>query len=45
MSWYNTYSDSTRRFEQLIDNKPTLEQLLEVPDFLDLLKAYHPKLL
>jgi hypothetical protein len=45
MSWYNAHSDATRRLELLIDSKPTLEQLLDFPDFLELLKAYHPKVL
>ncbi len=34
MSWYNAYSDNTRKLELLIDSKPTLEQLLEFPDFI-----------
>ena len=45
MSWYNTYSESARRFEQLIDNKPTLEQFLDYPEFIEILKSYNPKLL
>ena len=45
MSWDNTYSDSTRKIEQLIDSRATLDQLLDVPEFIDSLKAYQPKLL
>lgn len=45
MSWYNTYSDSNKKLDLLIDSQPTLQQLLEYPDFLDLLKAYQPRLL
>ena len=45
MSWYNAYSDNVRKLESLIDTKPTLQQLLEFPDFIELLKAYQPKLL
>lgn len=45
MSWYNTYSDATKKLDQLIDSQPTLQQLLEYPDFLELLRAYQPKLL
>lgn len=45
MSWYNTYSDSNKKLDLLIDSQPSLQQLLEYPDFLDLLKAYQPRLL
>lgn len=45
MSWYNTHSDSTRKLETFIESQPNLQQLLEYPDFLELLKAYQPKLL
>jgi hypothetical protein len=45
MSWYNTYSENTRRLEELIDNRPTLEQLLEFPEFIETLKAFQPKVL
>lgn len=45
MSWYNTYSDANKKLDLLIDSQPTLQQLLEYPDFLDLLKAYQPRLL
>jgi hypothetical protein len=45
MSWYNTYSDATKKLDQLIESQPTLQQLLEYPDFLELLRAYQPKLL
>ena len=31
MSWYNTHTDSTKRLDQLIDSRPTLQQLLEYP--------------
>ena len=45
MSWYNSYSENTKILEELIDNKPTLEQLLEFPEFIETLKAYQPKVL
>ncbi len=45
MSWYNTYSDSTKKLDLFIDSQPVLQQLLEYPDFLELLKAYQPRLL
>jgi hypothetical protein len=45
MSWYNTHNDSTKKLEALVDSHPALHQLLEYPDFLELLKAYQPKLL
>ena len=45
MSWYNTYSDSTQRLEALLDTSPSLPQLLNFPEFIELLKAYQPRLL
>jgi hypothetical protein len=45
MSWYNAHADSTKKLDLLIDSQPALQQLLEYPDFLDLLKAYQPRLL
>jgi hypothetical protein len=45
MAWYGNHSDATKKLDQLIDQNPSLDQLLNYPDFLPQLKAYNPKLL
>jgi hypothetical protein len=45
MSWYGSHVDSAKKLDQLIDQKPTLYQLLTYPDFIQQLKSYNPKLL
>jgi hypothetical protein len=44
MAWYGL-SDMAKKLDQLIDQNPTLYQLLSFPDFIQQLKAYNPKLL
>lgn len=45
MSWYGNHNDAAKKLDQLIDQNPTLDQLLSYPDFIVQLKAYNPKLL
>ncbi len=45
MTWYGNHNEQTKKLEQLIDQNPTLQQLLNYPQFLLQLKAYNPKLL
>lgn len=45
MAWYGSHVDSTRKLDQLIQQNPSLEQLLNYPEFIQQLKAYNPKLL
>lgn len=43
MAWYG--KPSAKQLEQLLETKPKLLQLFAVPDFLQELKSYNPKLL
>jgi hypothetical protein len=45
MAWYGSHVDASKKLDQIIDQNPTLQQLLNYPDFLQQLKAYNPKLL
>jgi len=45
MAWYGNLGDASKKFDQLIDQNPNLQQLLNHPDFIQQLKAYNPKLL
>ena len=45
MAWYGNHVDTAKKLDQLIDQNPSLDQLLAFPDFIPQLKAYNPKLL
>jgi hypothetical protein len=45
MAWYGNHVDASKKLDQLIDQNPSLDQLLSYPDFIAQLKAYNPKLL
>jgi hypothetical protein len=45
MAWYGNHVDTAKKLDQLIDQNPNLDQLLNFPDFIPQLKAYNPKLL
>ncbi len=45
MAWYGNHVDASKKLDQLIDQNPSLDQLLSYPDFIAQLKAYNPRLL
>ena len=45
MAWYGNHVDTSKKLDLIIEQNPTLQQLLNYPDFLQQLKAYNPKLL
>jgi len=45
MAWYGNHVDASKKLDQLIDQNPSLDQLLNYPEFIMQLKAYNPKLL
>ena len=42
MTWYGK---NTKQLDQLLDSRPSLQQLLPLGDFFQEIKSYNPKLL
>jgi hypothetical protein len=45
MTWYETYNESSRHINSLLDTKPSLANLLTTTDFIQHLKSFNPKLI